>query len=386
MTCNGISDREEANPLPVHDGLDISRLAVAFRDTNTSYKFLWALALLRICTSKDESVDEIPLRNLAAGMLDAARRPFYVFRLRSRKDDRVPELFRQLGNSPRWDPRILARPKGHVFLTRSDEIPQSMVDTLTNYVSKLFLTPFFGERIGGLAGTSRFEKIRILASRHFCDKLPPPYRFSDNGNAIVIHSKWKGYIIDNASILKSWILWHWAKYMQQTNPSVPALISKLDEEVMSITRKQRSFWRRVLESERVDCVCIYSGEKVLVERFALDHYIPWSFVAHDEMWNLVPVSVRGNELKSDRLPKNSTYFESFVQMQMFSIRQLHDSYDKSRWEELFESYSVDLNLDVVERVPTCAVLRNTLAKAIDPLMSLAANQGFSGNWTFPKSR
>lgn len=73
-------------------------------------------------------------------------------------------------------------------------------------------------------------------------------------------------------------------------------------------------------------------------------------------------------------------------MQMFSIRQLHDAYDKSRWEGLFESYSVDLNLNVVERVPTCAALRNALSSAIDPLVSLAANQDFSENWTFPKSR
>lgn len=308
MTCNGISDREEADRLPAQDGLDISRFSVAFRDTNTSYKFLWALALLRICASKDEPVGEISLRNLAVGMLDAARRPLYVFRLRSRKDDRVPELFRQLENSPRWDTRILARRRGDVFLTRSDEIPQSIVDTLTNYVSRLFLTPFFSERIGGLAGTPRLEKIRILASSNFCEKSPPPYRFTDNGNTIVIHSKWKRYIRDNTSILKSWILWHWARYMQRTNPSVPALISKLDEEVMSITRKQRNFWKRVLESERMDCVCIYSGERILVEKFALDHYIPWSFVAHDEIWNLVPVSIRGNELKSDNLPKEFDIF------------------------------------------------------------------------------
>ena len=374
MTCNGIPDREEANRLPVQDGLDISRLSVAFRDTNTSYKFLWALALLRICAPKDESVGEISLRSLAAGMLDAARRPFYVFRLRSRKDDRVLELFKQLENSPRWDTRILAHRRRDVFLTRSDEIPQSIVDTLTNYVSRLFLTPFFSERIGGLAGTPRFETIRILASKHFCDRSPPLYRFTDNGKAIVIHSRWKGYMRDHESILKSWILWHWARYMQRTNPSVPALISKLDEEVMSITRKQRNFWRRVLESEKMDCVCIYSGERVLAEKFALDHYIPWSFVAHDEMWNLVPVSIRGNELKSDNLPKNSAYFENFVQMQMFSIRQLHDAYDKSRWEGLFESYSVDLNLNVLERVPTCAALRSALASAIDPLLCRLTNR------------
>lgn len=386
MTCNEISERDDASSLPLHGGLDIARLSAVFRGTNTSYKYLWALALLRFCSRKGGAAGEISLRNLAAGMLDSARRPFYVFRLRPRKDDRVPDLFRQLENSPRWNTKILSRTRGDVFVTRSENIPESIVETLTNYVSTLFLTPFFAEEIVGLVGTRRFRRIRTLAKKHFCGSSPPLYRFSDKGDAIVIHPRWRQYIEDNTSILRSWILWHWARYMQRTNPCVPAVISKLDEQTAPSISKQRGFWRRVLESEKKDCVCIYTGERIVAGKFALDHYIPWSFIAHDEMWNLVPVSIRGNELKSDHLPNSSKYFDNFVRMQMFSIEQWHNVHDKSRWEGLFESYSVDLNLNVMKRVPTCAALREALEGAIDPLLCLAANQGFSANWKFPTLR
>ena len=191
---------------------------------------------------------------------------------------------------------------------------------------------------------------------------------------------------DNTAILKSWILWHWARYMQRTNPYVPAIVIKLDESATPNTNKQRKFWKRVLELEKKDCFCIYTGEKIVANRFSLDHYIPWSFVAHDEMWNLVPVSVEGNEIKSDNIPRNSKYFEHSFKMQMFSIEQLHDVYDRRRWEALFESYSIDLNLDVVERIPTRVAMRKALESTIVSLSGLAESHGFSADWTFPKPR
>ena len=209
-------DRDEAGSLPIQDGLDISRLSAVFRHTNTSYKFLWALALLRFCSGMDKISGEISLRSLAAGMLDSARRPFYVFQLRSRRDDKIPELFRQLDRSPKWNKRVLSRQRGRVFFERSGDIPESMVETLTNYVSKLFLAPFFSEIIGGLAGTRRFSRISILANEHFCDNSPPLYRFSNKGDAIEIHPMWRKYMEDNTAILKSWILWHWASVVSRT--------------------------------------------------------------------------------------------------------------------------------------------------------------------------
>jgi hypothetical protein len=42
--------------------------------------------------------------------------------------------------------------------------------------------------------------------------------------------------------------------------------------------------------------------------------LPWSFVAHDQLWNLTPTSPEVNSSKSDNLPAN-TYFDRFVDLQ-----------------------------------------------------------------------
>ena len=48
---------------------------------------------------------------------------------------------------------------------------------------------------------------------------------------------------------------------------------------------------------------------------SLDHFIPWSFVLHDRMWNLVPVSKSINSSKSDLLPPLEKYLDSFIDLQ-----------------------------------------------------------------------
>ena len=47
---------------------------------------------------------------------------------------------------------------------------------------------------------------------------------------------------------------------------------------------------------------IYSGESITASRFDLDHFIPCSYVANDELWNLIPMERRLNSSKSNKLP------------------------------------------------------------------------------------
>ena len=57
--------------------------------------------------------------------------------------------------------------------------------------------------------------------------------------------------------------------------------------------------------------------------------------------------------------------------------------DKEKWEDLFESYSSELNLDVISRVPDEEALRGALSAVIWPLISIAGSRDFSANWKFP---
>lgn len=369
-------------PLAPDSALDIPAFSRAFHGVNTSHKFLWAYALLQILEDDKFKSHEIPFRRLAAGMLDAARRPVYLFRLRLGKDDKTGLWLQQLKESPHWNSRDLARPRKHVFAPRAKDIPGTIVDGLTGYAPFLFLSPFFKQETHGMTGRPKFAKIRQLATERFKESSPPPYYFP-KPDSIIVHPAWSEYIARNLDIVRSWVLWYWARYLQNKNSNVPAIVDKLDETSAPNTDKQRKFWRRVMEFCRTNLNCIYTGKYIEAKDFELDHYIPWSFVGHDNMWNLVPASTIGNAEKSDNLPDNK-HFANFAELQHTAIRAFHSfpEAEKRRWRTILEPYYTDLNVDVVSEVPDKPVLQEALAGAINPLLSLAKSRDFPSEWTF----
>ena len=297
--------------------LDIAAFSRSFLKVNTSHKFLWSSALLQILEEDGFRPGEISFQRLTAGMLDAARRPVYLFRLRLGRDDKTDLWLKQLEESPHWGSKEISRLQGRVFSARSDDIPGTIVEGLTGYAPFLFLTPFYEHETKGRTGSVKFKMIRELAAERFHTSSPPPYYFP-KPNSIIVHPQWLEYFSCNLSIVRSWISWHWARYLQQKNANTPAIVYKLDENFTPSTDKQRMFWRRVLENRQNELDCIYTGRSIAPDSFALDHYIPWSFVAHDNMWNLAPVSELGNSEKSDGLP-DSKYFTDFVELQYAAV-------------------------------------------------------------------
>jgi len=53
-------------------------------------------------------------------------------------------------------------------------------------------------------------------------------------------------------------------------------------------------------SSQIDLISIYTGH--YIENFDIDHFIPWSFVTHDQLWNLAPIEKSLNSSKSNKLP------------------------------------------------------------------------------------
>lgn len=368
--------------LPPDSRLDIPAFGRAFCEVNTSHKFLWACALLQILEEDEFQPREIPFRRFAAGMLDAARRPVHLFHLRLGKDDKTGLWLKQLEESPHWGRKEIFRSGRRVFSARPENIPGTIVEGLTGYAPFLFLSPFFKWETVGMTGSPKFRKIREFAAERFGKSSPPPYRFLAR-DSVLVHPQWSEYIAHNKDIIRSWVLWHWARHLQKKNSNIPAIVDKLDEFSAPNTDKQRKFWRRVMEPRRHQLACIYTGNPVVSGNFELDHYIPWSFVAHDSMWNLVPVSVLGNSEKSDNLP-DCKHFVDFAELQHVAICALHKfpEAEKRQWEGIFEPYYDDLNLDVVSEVPDKIVLRNALAEAINPLLSIAKSRDFPSGWKF----
>ena len=158
-----------------------------------------------------------------------------------------------------------------------------------------------------------------LISRATCSifRGAPLYCFTaeyqKNCNTIILHPDWIQYLEENYTIVRGWASWEWLNYMQQRNPNTPNVVKKLfmPQKRDSLTN-QTKYWKTILEYRDIEC--IYSKVRLKKNEFSLDHYLPWSFVAHAQLWNLIPTTKSVNSSKSNNLPSGE-YFHDFVSLQ-----------------------------------------------------------------------
>ena len=56
---------------------------------------------------------------------------------------------------------------------------------------------------------------------------------------------------------------------------------------MVYVNQRKNFWDIVVnELGSVDC--IYTGKRLTIGNYAVEHFIPYAFVSHDLIWNLIP--------------------------------------------------------------------------------------------------
>lgn len=137
---------------------------------------------------------------------------------------------------------------------------------------------------------------------------------------------------DNYATIHGWIELKKVRYLQGRNPGVPGIIYKLEPENTKLRKLRyvRELWTSVMDLRPV--YDIYSEEKMSEKNFDIDHFVPWSFVANDELWNLMPMEKRLNCSKNNRLPAWDKYFQGFAdnQFMMFECVQ-----EKEKVKEIF---------------------------------------------------
>ena len=183
-------------------------------------------------------------------------------------------------------------------------------------------------------------------------------------------------------MIKGWCLWHFAKFLQVRNPNVPAIINKItadgEQERRNALRKQRAFWNGVIDKSGGVC-CLYSGKPLTKDGFDLDHYVPWSFVGHDNIWNLIPADSSVNSSKSDKLPDNR-YLDGLISAHHNALTTWHTHFG-GKGQDLMESYIADLKLtkaDLTDSDKLSAAYR----LFIPPLIELAKANHFEDGWVY----
>jgi len=364
--------------LPSSEDLDISTFSRLLDDTKNSYKFIFFLSILDLLSSQFfDSTLPISLKNLAVDMLVNAWYPHSLFRLSFGLQDMITRNLDSL--ELQMDKSFLKITEDNKNVLR-EAIKSKIVDyELVRYVPFRLIRPFFKE-LRGLKDQQVNNQVKLIADQLFKTRKPL-YKFDQNSTAIIIHPEWASYIQTNYRIIRGWVSWGWLQYMQTNNPNTPALVNKLfpPRERESL-QSQTFYWKTIIEN----CAgfqCIYSGKKMSLDDLSLDHYLPWSFVAHDHLWNLIPVPRSVNSSKSDRIPSNA-YFESFIRVQHLGLTIFHSYSSEKKWNKYIESYIVDLGFSSESDLLSLEQLRKQYELKFQPLIALAISQGFAHDWTY----
>ena len=126
--------------------------------------------------------------------------------------------------------------------------------------------------------------------------------------------------------------------------------------------------------------CIYSNEVLSIDLIHLDHYLPWSFVCHDEPWNLIPVAPSANSSKSNSIP-SSKYLASFVELQIKALAAAHSVLSCNEWQKVCSSYAAGLRVEALDFYRSDRI-HQSFNETILPLETIARRMGFGSDWEF----
>ncbi|MBR3428628.1 MAG: HNH endonuclease [Clostridia bacterium] len=254
-------------------------------------------------------------------------------------------------------------------------------EQLTNMVPYRAMAGFFASA-GVTAPWDSTVKMRETISSFSYEVTALPYTLGEKSKLskeVRFHPDWMRMIQDYTVSILGWIQYEKVKWLQNNNPEVPGLVYKLlpMDEKMRKLGKVRNLWEGVLEICPVSDV--FTGKPVAAGQYDIDHFIPWSFVMNDELWNLMPMDSSLNSSKSNRLPQWEPFFSRFADNQFLLYRLIHE---KPGIHKLFEACWQD-NLHSIWAGQELYMPGNTkeefsviLGKNMRPVYDAARRQGY----------
>ena len=149
------------------------------------------------------------------------------------------------------------------------------------------------------------------------------YSFSKKEEWIQINPEMYSFICKHKVIIEKLNYYEWAKFLEKVNEesSATKLLNKIDE---SSKRNNLSKYRNILYDEFESKNCFYCGKSLKADQIHVDHFIPWSFVKDDNLWNMVLSCPQCNMKKRDRLP-DVLFLNRIVERNHSLLIEAHES-------------------------------------------------------------
>jgi hypothetical protein len=345
--------------IPESNKLPVNLLAACFNNTSATYKFYWFLSILQNIEKGDAKINK---RELFANMISNSWYTVNYFNVSFGKQDLIQDAIKNIKDlesisiDEKKD-RINAK-----LISSNNPATNKMLNHFDKNVPHWFLSPWF-PRIENESDSKRYNRIYSESQLFKSDCIYALYK-----DFIEINPTWYEYLFSNVKVLKDFCFWNLALFLQSKNPNVPGIPNKLfkQAERNSLNNQRTKFWDIVLH-ELGSIECIYKGTILSKGNYAVEHFIPYSFVSHDLIWNLIPADKSFNSSKSNKLPSMEEYFDSFYLLQKSAYEIISYKDPKNKF---LEDYHSVLNFE------NNTINKENFKNTLQSLIIIAANNGF----------
>jgi hypothetical protein len=349
-------------------------LSRIFNSTTTSYKYLLFMSLMELLKINNFTIKKFTYHELTSMMLAYAWYPKIYFRLSFGKQDQIGKFIEKIEIPRKLKPiKTIYR---QFLLNQNISLEPLLRDVPQRLIREFLLDEMIAEK-GSRNDHAINKKIRSLSSKTIKSTAPPIYEINKENKTIELAEIWQNFFKENFNHLYSWGLWNWATYLQKHNLNTPAIIYKLiPPNARESLVKQKIVWEKLIQSSEIRC--IYSNE-LIKKDYHLDHFLPWSFIAHNQLWNLTPTSPEINLLKSDSIPSD-VYIPILAERHHKLLLSRQRLLGGNKWESEASPYVEALNLEKFDELLNCTRLTDGYIKTYSPLIEMAINSGFPGKW------
>lgn len=359
--------------------LPVGCLAAVFNDCTSSYKFLMMRAILDLA----QTASTIKMNDVALRSLSYAWYTINFYKLSYGPSDSMEKWIEKLGSqlsnkdyefliSDQSYHKIYPALKELIKEGIQSEIIKQTIEDFKKYVPYRILTPWFANELRGKADHKKNSEILKLSQDQ---SKKPLYRLEQRSDDLYLHLdlEWQQYLCHNKEFLEGWWKWKFISFLQIKNPTVLAIANKLQPPINREMASVKKLFKDYFNASSSKPKCFYSGATLTTIHH--DHFLPWSFLGSDILFNFVPANETVNYSKSNCIPSERY------------LRDLSDfQFDIFSWMKKTENRNIEEYIGILQLPydPSERLFEEKMMLYYKPLYLTAKNQRFTMDWVWER--
>jgi 5-methylcytosine-specific restriction endonuclease McrA len=305
---------------------------------DNTYKLAWARSIIEILltdlSTADDEVVEIPFSTIAERMLKYYWNQSFFFGLKQSPNNLKPPTLYQITNQLIEDYKVAEKTSIPIWYDKAKTVLES--DGVK-----------YKSTIRSMVATLKLDVCHRFLNAN--KKQYPLYEWNKSEKWIRFRKSQILVLKDFGIILIQIINYRWAQLLEQFNRS-PKIASKVRGSQDNKIRRSNlaKFKEILLQSNHGAAITDFYTNQPLDEKdISIDHFIPWSFMYSDDLWNLVITSKSNNSSKSNKIPPLET-IQKLVQRNKDLLSKINDPRLKLELQESIEKdYVTRFYMDMI---------------------------------------